>query len=80
LVDSIGFIAAILTTASFAPQVIRTWRSRRQGMSSGTLLMFGSGVTLWLSYGVLTNSAPVIAANAPTAAQVVAIAILGRRQ
>ena len=51
-VQALGLIAATLTTASFAPQVMRTFQSRHQSISLPMLLMFGAGVVLWLIYGV----------------------------
>lgn len=77
-VQAIGFAAATLTTVSFAPQVIRTWRFGGKDLSPIMLLLFGSGVGLWLGYGVLTGSRPVIAANALTAVQLAAIALFSR--
>ena len=79
LVQGIGYVAATLTTVAFFPQVLRTWRSGIQEMSLVMLLLFGTGVGLWLGYGVLIGAAPVIIANGLTAAQIVTIAILGRR-
>ena len=79
LVQSIGFAAAILTTVSFAPQVVRTWRSGGRDLSPAMLWLFGVGVGLWLAYGILTDARPVIAANALTTAQILAIAVLRRR-
>jgi MtN3 and saliva related transmembrane protein len=65
--DAIGFLAAILTTISFVPQVLHTWRSRRaHGISLGMISLFSLGVALWLVYGLLAGAWPVIVANAIT--------------
>ena len=65
----IGLVAGTLTTLSFVPQLLRTWRLRRASDISGWwLASFISGVTLWLMYGVLLPSLPVIVANAATLA------------
>ncbi len=67
--DALGLIAGALTSVSFLPQVIKTWRSR--SASDLSLSMFGIfslGVTLWLFYGLRVNSVPIIAANALTLA------------
>jgi MtN3 and saliva related transmembrane protein len=64
LTPAIGFIAAILTTVAFVPQVIRVWRSRSAAdISLGMYTLFTLGVALWLVYGILIYSWPVIAAN-----------------
>ena len=63
----IGFAAGTLTTFSFLPQVLKTYRSKRcDDLSAGMLLAFTSGVTLWLVYGLFLHSAPIICANAVT--------------
>ncbi len=80
VIQAIGFAAGALTTISFVPQVIRTWRCGREGLSIPMLFIFGGGVTLWLVYGVLTGSTPMVVANALTGAQVIAIAVLSRRR
>jgi MtN3 and saliva related transmembrane protein len=67
LTDTLGFIAATLTTAAFIPQAWLTWRTRRaDGVSLGMYVVFTTGVALWLAYGVLINAWPVVVANAVT--------------
>lgn len=69
-----GCIAGLLTTASFLPQVIRSWRLREtRDLSLTMLIMFAIGVFLWTIYGIWVNSFPIIAANAVT---LVLIAVL----
>ncbi|MBV8906067.1 MAG: hypothetical protein JOZ22_20710 [Acidobacteriia bacterium] len=70
ITEAIGAVAGILTTASFTPQAIRTWRSGSEGLSWTMLAMFGSGVGLWFVYGVLRNSLPIMLANGLTGLQV----------
>lgn len=63
----IGFAAAILTTIAFVPQVMKVWRTRAtQDISFGMYALFTLGVALWLVYGILIESWPVVAANAVT--------------
>jgi len=60
----IGFIAATLTTISFVPQVIKIWRSRStHDVSLGMYALFTLGIAMWLAYGLLIYSWPVILAN-----------------
>ncbi|MGK4008601.1 SemiSWEET transporter [Sorangium sp. So ce1036] len=67
LVTAIGLSAAALTTMSFLPQVLRTLRTRdTRAISTGMYAAFVSGVCLWLVYGLLTEDAPIILANAVT--------------
>ena len=63
----VGLVAALLTTISFVPQLVKAWQSRSTHDIS--LWMFGlfcSGIILWLVYGVLIDSLPVILANSCT--------------
>ncbi len=64
VVDALGFVAAILTTAAFVPQVIYCWRTRdTRSLSLAMSVSFCLGVLLWLVYGVLIQAWPVVAAN-----------------
>lgn len=65
--DLIGYAAAILTTVAFFPQVLKSWRSRDlAGVSLTMYSLFTVGVALWLCYGVMLESWPVIIGNAVT--------------
>jgi len=66
-IEIIGFIAAVLTTAAFLPQVYKTWKTKDvSALSLPMLLMFFIGVLGWLIYGVLIDSPSMIFANAIT--------------
>lgn len=63
----LGYPAAFLTTIAFVPQAWQSWRTRDlSGISLSMYALFTSGVALWLSYGVVIGSLPVIAANMVT--------------
>lgn len=67
ITSTIGFIAAILTTVSFVPQVLKVWRTRSaKDISLGMYSLFTLGIATWLVYGVLLDSWPVILANLVT--------------
>ncbi|MBI5120644.1 MAG: SemiSWEET transporter [Rhodospirillales bacterium] len=64
LSDWIGMAGGTLTTLSFVPQVIKTWKSRRtRDISLSMFLAFTLGVLLWLVYGLMIGAWPVILAN-----------------
>jgi len=66
---AIGLVAAVLTTAAFLPQVIKTWRTRKtRDISLGMFLVLCLGICLWLVYGLLRGDLPLILANAVTLA------------
>ena len=65
--DLIGYAAATLTTLAFIPQALKSWRTRDlSGVSLGMYSLFTLGVALWLLYGVMLGSWPIILANAIT--------------
>jgi MtN3 and saliva related transmembrane protein len=77
LIDLIGTLAGVLTTAAFVPQAVRVWRTRSaRDISLWMYLVFLLGVVLWLIYGVLIGSVPVILANVATFALALFILIV----
>ncbi|HET7811602.1 MAG TPA: SemiSWEET transporter [Steroidobacteraceae bacterium] len=67
--ELLGYLAAGLTTTSFIPQAIMTLRTRNtRGISLGMYSIFTLGVALWLAYGLVIGSWPMIAANTVTLA------------
>lgn len=76
-IEIIGFCAAFLTTIAFLPQAIQSWRTRDlSGISLGMYSLFTAGVGLWLAYGLLMETWPLILANALTFALALSILIL----
>lgn len=75
--DLIGYAAALLTTAAFVPQAVKSWTSRDlSGISLAMYGLFTLGVALWLAYGVMIGSWPVILANGVTLALAGVVLIL----
>ena len=60
----IGLIAALFTTVSLFPQLMRIWRTKSaKDISTGMFSLFCGGVFLWFVYGVFVNDYPIIIAN-----------------
>ncbi len=75
-VTVLGMVAAMLTTFSFVPQVLRTWKTRStKDISLGMFVVYCTGIFLWLVYGVMLGDVPLIFSNAITFA--LAATILG---
>ena len=63
-IETLGYIAAFLTTAAFFPQTIKTIKSRdTASISMAMYVMFTTGIALWLGYAFLIESMPMIIAN-----------------
>jgi MtN3 and saliva related transmembrane protein len=60
----IGFVAGILSTVSFGPQVYKAWREGTQSISLRMYMITVTSFTLWTIYGLLLKSAPLIIFNA----------------
>ena len=63
-IEFFGYIAAILTTAAFLPQLIKTLKTKKaEDVSLVTLIMFICGVGSWIIYGYKISSLPILIAN-----------------
>ena len=78
--DLVGSLAATLTTASFIPQALHTFRTKDvRGISLGMYSAFTTGVALWLVYGWMLGEMPIVVANAITLSLALAILIMKLR-
>jgi MtN3 and saliva related transmembrane protein len=60
----IGVAAAVCTTAANLPQLKKAWVTRQtDDLSLKTLLLFGSGLVLWVIYGLLQRDSVIMLAN-----------------
>ena len=76
LLDSIGLVAGLLTTTAFIPQVWKIYRTKSgKDISARMFSLFSAGIVLWLIYGVLLQSVPLIVSNAVTL--VLSLTIIG---
>ncbi|MGB5592939.1 MAG: SemiSWEET transporter [Crocosphaera sp.] len=63
----IGLLAGALTTISFFPQMLKTWKTRStKDISLEMFLLFCTGVFLWIIYGFFLDDIPVIMTNIAT--------------
>jgi MtN3 and saliva related transmembrane protein len=63
-ITGIGLIAALFTTVSLLPQLIKVYKTKStKDISTGMFALFSSGVFLWFIYGVFVNDFPIIIAN-----------------
>ena len=63
-IEFFGYFAAILTTAAFLPQLIKTLKTKKaDDVSLITLIMFISGLISWIIYGYKISSLPILLAN-----------------
>jgi MtN3 and saliva related transmembrane protein len=65
LIAAVGYLAALCSTLSFAPQAWKIIRSRRtHDISLGMYLLTVTGFALWLGYGVALRQWPLVISNA----------------
>ncbi len=78
--STLGFIAGTLTTMSFLPQVLRSYRARTAAhLSWGWLVFFAVGVGAWIGYGALRGDPAIVLTNAVTLGLVLALIVLRAR-
>ena len=75
--ETIGLLAALLTTTAFLPQVIKTWKTKSaDDVSLLMFFLFILGVLLWCIYGLEIHAFPIIIANAITFLLALTIVVL----
>jgi len=63
-IELIGLVAAVFTTSSFFPQVVKIWKTKQTKDISKTMyIAMMIGTCFWLAYGILISSFAIIVAN-----------------
>jgi MtN3 and saliva related transmembrane protein len=76
-IEIMGYLAAFLTTAAFFPQTYKTIKTRdTKAISLAMYVLFTLGIALWLTYGLLIWSLPLIFANGITFVMAATILVL----
>jgi uncharacterized protein with PQ loop repeat len=75
----IGTAAAICTTLSFVPQLVKIRRQGGRDLSDSMLGLYLLGLTLWLAYGVRIDAAEIIGANVVAGTLVIAAVVMKHR-
>ena len=76
-IDIIGFLAGALTTLALVPQAVKSWKTKHtKDVSLGWILILTIGIFLWVVYGILINSLPIIFANIFSSMLAVVVLIL----
>ena len=71
------YFAGFLTTVSLVPQVVKMWTTKSaDDFSLVMLLIWCTGISCWVVYGVLLNAVPIILWNISTLLPAVAILIM----
>jgi MtN3 and saliva related transmembrane protein len=64
MVNELGYVAGVVTVASFLPQVVRAWRTRQtRDLSLTSLALLITAGSMWILYGALSRDWPVVATN-----------------
>ena len=75
----LGVAAAICTTLSFVPQLVKIRRQGGRDLSDSMLGLYLLGLLLWLAYGIRVGAAEVIGANLAAGTLVIAAVIMKHR-
>ena len=63
--DLLGMTAGCISSITFLPQVIKTWRTKSADDISLLMFTFATiSVIIWLVYGIILKNVPIIFTNA----------------
>ncbi|MBD3361891.1 hypothetical protein GF358_03820 [Candidatus Woesearchaeota archaeon] len=63
-IDLVGYAAGFITFTSLLPQTIKSWRTKSTNdLSLLRYIRYVFGLALWITYGVLLNSKPIMVIN-----------------
>ena len=76
----VGTVAGICSTSSFIPQVIKVWREGdTEAISKKMYLVTVTAFSLWIIYGLMIGSMPIVVFNIASLALSATILILKLR-
>lgn len=63
----LGLAAGALTTGCWLPQLFKAWRTRSaRDFSWAYLAVFGTGIVLWICYGIAMRDLAIVVTNTLT--------------
>ena len=63
----VGYVAGALTVVSYLPQAVRAWKTKQvKDLSKMMLAMLVAANVLWITYGIVSRSLPIIITNVGT--------------
>jgi MtN3 and saliva related transmembrane protein len=63
-VEMIGYAAGLIGLVALLPQIYKSWKTKStKDLSLKQYLLSATGVALWLIYGILISSSPMIWIN-----------------
>jgi MtN3 and saliva related transmembrane protein len=81
LATLVGLVAGLCSTSSFVPQVLKAWREGdTEAISKRMYIVTVSAFSLWIAYGVMIESWPIIVFNIASLVLSGAILVLKLRQ
>jgi MtN3 and saliva related transmembrane protein len=63
-IEILGMVAGTISSITFLPQVIKTWQTKAaKDISLWMFLLVTLSVIMWLAYGIIIKSIPIIYTN-----------------
>lgn len=63
-IDILGMVAGCISSITFLPQVIKTWKTKSAADISLLMFTFATiSVIMWLVYGIILQNVPIIFTN-----------------
>lgn len=64
MAEMVGTVAGLCSTGSFIPQVLKAWRERDTAAISKRMYLVTVGAfSLWIVYGLMISSVPIVTFN-----------------
>ena len=79
-ITTVGLLAGTLSIVGYLPQVWKTYITKHtRDLSMGWLVLTISSAILWFTYGILSNSLPLILTSTLTATMNLSLIIMKRK-
>jgi len=73
----LGYLAALFTTSSVIPQVVKTYKTKKADeLSLPFLLIMLIGLFIWLAYCLLINEPALIASNSNSSVLIASLVVM----
>ena len=75
--EIVGFTAGLFIAISSIPQVLKSWKTKSTGdLSWGWLCTMVAGTSLWVAYGIIVSSLPIIVSNMVSDALILVVCLM----
>ena len=71
----LGYIASVLITIAYLPQVMTCYKTKNKGLSNQTLFILLVAMLCWIGYAIQVNTIPLLVSSVLSVLQLLFLAI-----